>query len=111
MMTIEEQDDVQVVHLEARVVDAKTAGHIRETLQELMPHHKRFVLDLTATQLVDSGGLAGIVMLLKNMNSQQCRMVLCNLSKPVVTLFQLTKMDRLFKIQPDLKTAIVQCAE
>lgn len=106
MITIKETDDAVIAQVQSRVVDAKTAALLRESLLELMPRHRRYVLDLQQAQLVDSGGLAGLVMLLKSMNANQCEFVLCNLNKPVVALFQLTRMDRLFKTAADQAGAL-----
>lgn len=105
MITLDEKDNVLQAQVQAKVIDAKTAGLVRETLMEHVPRCRRFILDLQLCQLVDSGGLAGVVMLLKGMNANQCELVLCNLNKPVISLFQLTRMDRLFKIEADVPAA------
>ncbi|HEX4916679.1 MAG TPA: STAS domain-containing protein [Limnobacter sp.] len=105
MITLNESDEVLLAQVQAKVVDAKTAGLVRDTLLDVVPRYRRFILDMHACNLVDSGGLAGMVTLLKGMKANNCELVLCNLNKPVVSLFQLTRMDRLFKIEADLSAA------
>jgi anti-sigma B factor antagonist len=106
MITISDNNAIKIVTIESKIVDAKTAGAIRETISEMVPQNRQFVLDLSSTNLVDSGGLAGIVMLHKFCNAQQCELVLCGLSKAVIGLFKLTRMDRLFNLQENLQTSL-----
>ena len=106
MITVSENNSIMIVAVESKIVDSKTAGAIKETIAEMVPQNRQFVLDLSLAGLVDSGGLAGIVMLHKFLNAQQCQLVLCSLSKPVVALFKLTRMDRLFAIQEDVHSAL-----
>ncbi|MCR2747603.1 STAS domain-containing protein [Limnobacter parvus] len=106
MITVSENNAIKIVSVESKIVDAKTAGAIRETIAEMVPQNRQFVLDLSQTNLVDSGGLAGIVMLHKFLNGQQCQLVLCGLSKAVVGLFKLTRMDRLFDLQDDIQSSV-----
>lgn len=106
MITITDNNAIKVVKIESSIVDAKTAGSIRQTISEMVPQNRLFVVDLSATTLVDSGGLAGIVMLHKFLNAQQCKLVLCGLTKAVASLFKLTRMDRLFNVQDSIATSI-----
>ena len=106
MITVSDNNTVKVVTIESKIVDAKTAGAIRETISEMVPQNRQFVLDLSLTNLVDSGGLAGIVMLHKSMAAQKCELVLCGLSKAVIGLFKLTRMDRLFNLQDNLQSSL-----
>lgn len=106
MITITDNGNIKIIKIESSIVDAKTAGSIRQTISEMVPQNRIFIVDLSSTTLVDSGGLAGIVMLHKFLNAQQCTLVLCGLSKAVSSLFKLTRMDRLFNVQIDLETSI-----
>lgn len=106
MIKVSSNNAVKVVTIESKIVDSKTAGAIRETIAEMVPQNRQFVLDLSLTNLVDSGGLAGIVMLHKFLNSQNCELVLCGLSKAVIALFKLTRMDRLFNLQENLDSSL-----
>ncbi len=106
MITISDNNSIKIVTVESKIVDAKTAGAIRETISEMVPQNRQFVLDMSLTNLVDSGGLAGIVMLYKFLSAQKCELVLCGLSNAVVGLFKLTRMDRLFNVQDNLQTSL-----
>ena len=106
MITVAVNNSIRIVSIESKIVDSKTAGAVKETIAEMVPQNRQFVLDLSQTSLVDSGGLAGIVMLHKFLNAQQCQLVICGVTNPVMGLFKLTRMDRLFNLQENIPKAV-----
>jgi anti-sigma B factor antagonist len=106
MLRISEHNSVKIFTIEAKIVDSDVASALRATIMEIVPQNRHFVIDFSGTHLVDSGGLAGIVMLHKFLLGQDCHMSMCGLNKSVLGLFKLTRMDRLFDLQESLACSI-----
>ncbi|HEX4974420.1 MAG TPA: STAS domain-containing protein, partial [Pseudomonadales bacterium] len=85
--------------------DVKVAGAIRKTITDMVPQYTQFIVDFSKTNLVDSGGLAGLVMLQKFVKVNNCKLVLCHLSKTVNSMFEMTRMDKVFKLAESVETA------
>ena len=52
--------------------------------------------------MIDSGGLGGLVSILKATNASDAQLVIFGLQKPVRVMFELTRMHKLFEIYNDL---------
>ena len=56
------------------------------------------ILDLTDVNFVDSSALAVMVRGMKHCREQKGELVLCGMRQPVRIIFELTRMDRAFRI-------------
>ncbi len=59
---------------------------------------RKFVIDFTNTGYIDSSGLGVLVSLSKKIREQGGELRLASLNEDLRTLFELTKLDTLFKI-------------
>ena len=66
----------------------------------------KFVVDFTNTGYIDSSGLGVLVSLAKKIRESGGDLVLAGLNEDLRTLFELTKLDTLFAIQPSTEEAI-----
>lgn len=85
--------------LKSRVLDALAAGQ------------KRFVLDFTACEYVDSSGLGVLVAIKHACTRNHATLLIAALNKDLVTLFELTKCDTLFRIADSVELAIAALAK
>ena len=69
---------------------------------------KRVVVDLEKVSYIDISGLATLVEMLKRVLSQGGAFVLAGMSEKVKSLFEITKLDRLFSIFPSQQEAVSQ---
>ena len=67
---------------------------------------KKTVVDLTSVSYIDSSGLATLVEILKRTKSQAGNLVLSGLSEKVRSLFEITKLDKLFQVSPTQDDAV-----
>src|SRR3989338_8940522 len=67
---------------------------------------ERVVVNLKSVTYVDSSGLATLVEILKNIRQYGGKLKLSNLSPKIKSLFEITKLEKLFDIQPDEEEAI-----
>jgi len=79
-------------------LDSAEAGDFKEKLHaHIDAGNKKLVLDLEKVEFVDSSGLGAIIACRKKMGTEG-ELVIAGASDAVVGLFQLTRMDRVFRL-------------
>ena len=69
-----------------------------------------FVVDLSRVTVMDSGALSALISVKKLVEEEGGRMNLFALSPMIRRLFEITKLDRVFEIHPDERTAVAALA-
>ncbi len=98
--------DVLVITPYESRIDASSAADFKSQLIERIGdagHH--IILDLSQVHFIDSSGLGVIVSLLK-LTAGKGEISLCGIQDPVMSLFKMTRMDRIFKLYPSLAKAL-----
>lgn len=96
---------VKVLYLSGRL-EAATSDVLKEALQkELKADVKQFVFDLAGIGFVDSSGLGALVGSLRSVNKDGGDIRLAGLTPEVQTVFELTRLHRLFEIFDSPKVA------
>jgi anti-anti-sigma factor len=67
---------------------------------------RAIVLDMTRVKYVPSMGLGTLVMLMRHLKTSNQRFVLVGLQSEVRTVLAITRLDKLFEIQPDFDAAL-----
>lgn len=98
-----------VVLAVAGEVDLGTAPQLKDRLAELVADgHRHVVVDLTATEFLDSTGLGALVAGLKRLRAHQGDMkVVCNTAR-VRKVFEITHVDR---VVPMFDSVDAACSE
>ncbi|MBO9346641.1 STAS domain-containing protein [Chloroflexus sp. MS-CIW-1] len=98
--------NVAVLAIEGRF-DANTAPTVQQWLEQAtaMPG-ARVLVDLSATTFVDSTALATLVSAMKRCQQGQGAFALCGLRRPVLMIFELTRLDKAFNIFVDADHAL-----
>jgi len=90
-------------------LDAREAVDFKTKMAEYVSSGQHtIVLNLVEVRFIDSSGLGAIVSVLKLLG-RQGDLVLCGVTEPVMSLFKLTRMDRVFQIfanESDALTAL-----
>lgn len=68
--------------------------------------NKKTVVDLSKVTYIDSSGLATLVEMLKKTKGQGGSLGLAGMSEKVRSLFEITKLDKLFSIFPNAEQAV-----
>ena len=92
------ENGIAVVAFTQDSLDASNAKLFREDVQPVLEKNRCVLLDLAALQFVDSSGLGALLSSLRIMNERDGSLALCNMTKPVRTLFELVRMFRVFNI-------------
>lgn len=100
-----EGDLLIVTPLDNRI-DASVAPDFKGNLHVLINDGAlRIVLDLTHVEFIDSSGLSVLISILKSLSGKG-ELMICSICNTVMTLFKLTRMDRIFKIYDTVEDAI-----
>jgi anti-anti-sigma factor len=95
---VQKSDDVTVVDVDGQLIVGNRQELKQRVLQELEQGERKFVIDFAQTGYIDSSGLGVLVSLSKKIREQGGELRLSSLNEDLRTLFELTKLDTLFKI-------------
>ena len=90
-----EQDGVTILQV-AGEINISTSPDLRKVFEKNAG--KKLVVDLAKVNYIDSSGLATLVEMLKKMKSQGGSLGLAGMSEKVKSLFEITKLDKLFLV-------------
>lgn len=94
----EMEKGIAVVAFTQDSLDASNTKVFRDAIQPVLEQEDQVLLDLHALQFVDSSGLGALLSCLRTLSDRGGTLSLCNMSKPVRTLFELVRMFRIFDI-------------
>jgi anti-sigma B factor antagonist len=95
---VNREGDVTVVDVEGQLIVGNRQELKQKVLEELEGGERTFVIDFENTGYIDSSGLGVLVSLSKKIREQGGELRLAGLNEDLRTLFELTKLDTLFKI-------------
>ena len=91
--------DIVVVGLaEPGTLEASNVGPFRETMANLVKDATRLVIDMGNVTFLDSSGLGALVAVWRSLSSRDGEMKLCRIGPSVRTVFELTRIHRVFEI-------------
>ena len=103
---MEENGEVKVYHAEGDI-DINTSPQVKKVFEGAVKEkHKNVLIDLQKVGYIDSSGLATLVEILKNVKGYGGRLKLSNLSSKVRSLFEITKLEKLFDISDSQEEAL-----
>jgi anti-sigma B factor antagonist len=105
-MEIHQQDGITVIIIDERL-DAIMAQKLKDMVILSSNEGKnRLVIDLGKTRFIDSSGCGALVASLRVLLKKDGVMKIANPSSQALSLFQLTRLDRVFEIFPDVDAAV-----
>ena len=103
---IDPKKDLTVCHIDGEI-DINSSPMVKKSFDKLISQKTpKIVINLSKVTYVDSSGLATLVEILKNMRSYGGKMRLACMSPKIKSLFEITKLEKLFEIVADEETAI-----
>ena len=88
-------------------IDITCSPELKKIFDKLISQKTpKIVIEMSKVTYVDSSGLATLVGILKNMRSYGGKMRLSNLSPKIKSLFEITKLEKLFDIVADEAQAL-----
>jgi anti-sigma B factor antagonist len=105
-MTIEHINNVTVVMLPGKELDAGNSKEFKSTIAPVLKTHTQVVFDLSHLRFIDSSGLGAFLSCLRQLSTQGGELKLCGMSKSVYQTFELVRMHRIFDIYTSKDEAV-----
>ena len=110
LLAVSRERGVAVVAPTMKRLDASIAPAFKQEVVKLVEGgDTRLVLDLAGLEFLDSSGLGAMVSILKAIGPRGA-VAVCNARGAVQSLFQLTRMDKVFPLLPSREDAIARLA-
>jgi anti-sigma B factor antagonist len=110
MLSVQRERGVAVVTPNIKRLDASVAPAFKQAVVDLVQAgDTRLVLDLGGLEFLDSSGLGAMVSILKALGATGS-VAVCNVKGAVLSLFKLTRMDKVFTIVASREDAVARLA-
>lgn len=105
-MEIQKRDDVTVIVMDDRF-DATVAQKLKDMVRNVAEQHRiKLVIDLAKTRFIDSSGCGALVASLRAVMKSNGSMKIANPSAQAKSLFELTRLNKVFETYNDVETAL-----
>ncbi|MFH0824420.1 MAG: STAS domain-containing protein [Pseudomonadota bacterium] len=105
-MQLDKKNGVTIIATDERL-DALSAPQLKDTVKQLVADsEKRLVIDLAKTRFIDSSGCGALVASLRVLVKNGGDMKVARPSPQAKSLFELTRLHRVFEIFDDLESAL-----
>lgn len=102
-----QKDRPNVLPLEGEI-DLHVSPNVTASLQMMIKKKpKRLVVDLSRVTYVDSSGLAALIEGMQNVEEYGGMFALAGLQETVRAIFEIARLDQIFRIFPDADAALV----
>ena len=95
-----------ILELEGEI-DLHESPQIKEKIQPLVAaKHPQVLIDLGGVSYIDSSGLALFIEAMQRVQAYGGKFALCSLRPSVKSIFEIARLDQVFKIFPDRDSAM-----
>ncbi len=99
-------EDVDVLKLTGRL-DASSAKNLKGRVASLVKENRvKLIVDMAGVDFIDSSGLGSLVSSLRAVNEKDGDVKVAALQKQVRSIFELTRLHRIFGIFDDVEAAM-----
>lgn len=103
---LREEGEVRVVSCSGRM-DATTSPRFKEYIQNLISKGcTRLIISMEGVEFLDSSGLGALVACLRKVKDKKGEIKIAGLRPEVRSIFDMTRVSRLFDIHPDTDSAL-----
>jgi anti-sigma B factor antagonist len=103
-ISTENRNGKTILSLKEERLDAHNSGELKDYILKLLEDgHTRLVIDLSGVRFIDSSGLGALLSGYKNASLRSGSFVLAGLQPRVQSMFELTRLHRVFDIYPSLQ--------
>ena len=92
-------------------IDLHVSPNVAESLRAIIQKKpKRLVVDFARVSYIDSSGLAVLIEAMQNVDAYGGKFALAGLGDDVLPIFEIAKLDQVFRIFPDVDAALARAA-
>ncbi len=103
---VSKNGEVSLIEVEGQLIVGNRQELKQQVLEQLEGGDHKFVIDFANTGSIDSSGLGVLVSLSKKIREKGGELRLSSLNEDLRTLFELTKLDTLFRIADNKEEAL-----
>jgi len=106
-LKLEKINGYTVLFINEERIDAHNSGELKEAVLHLIEQGEiNIVVQLEQVRFIDSSGLGALLSGFKNAAAKSGKLALANMQQQVLSMFELTRLNRVFDIFADLKEAL-----
>jgi len=106
-LNLEKISDISVLTINEERIDAHNSGELKEYLLQMIEQgEKHIIVQLEHVRFIDSSGLGALLSGNKNIIAKSGKFALSNIQQQVMSMFELTRLNRVFEIYTDLNDAV-----
>ncbi len=106
-LKIEKKNEIVIINVKEERLDAHNSGDLKSEMQRLFEEgSKNILVDLHDVRFIDSSGLGALVSGFKNAISHHGNLKLSTLQTQVKSMFELTRLHRVFEIYASTSEAL-----
>jgi len=103
-ITQEKTKGFNLLVLQEERIDAHNSAELKEyILNNIKQGEVNIIVQLEQVRFIDSSGLGALLAGFKNAERKSGKLVLANLQPQVLSMFELTRLNRVFEIYADLE--------
>ncbi len=104
---IEQKKDGALICLMQGEININNSPELRKIFDAIIKRdEKRVLLDLSSVSYIDSSGLATLIEMFQRLKKIGGKLRLCNMAEKIKSVFELTKLNKLFEIFDTQETAL-----
>ena len=105
-LNLEKKNGYSVIFIQEERIDAHNSGELKEYILHLIEHGDvNIVVQLEHVRFIDSSGLGALLSGYKNAAAKSGKLALACCMQQVMSMFELTRLNRVFEIYTDLNEA------
>lgn len=105
-ITLEKINNFSVLTILEERIDAHNSGELKAYLLKIIEEgEQQLLIQLQHVRFIDSSGLGALLSGHKHLAAKAGRLVLANIQQQVLSMFELTRLNRVFDIYADLAEA------
>jgi anti-sigma B factor antagonist len=104
-LNLEKVNGYSVLTILDERIDAHNSGELKEYLLQMIEDGENQIIQLRYVRFIDSSGLGALLSGNKHILTKSGRLILVNIQKQVLSMFELTRLNRVFEIYASLDEA------
>ena len=108
-LEVEDSGDVSVVHfVDKKILDEQNIQMIGDDLFRLVDElgRRKILLNFGNVEFLSSAALGKLITMNRKVQAVRGKLILCNISKEIREVFEITKLDKFFKIMKEEQQAL-----
>lgn len=105
-ISLSEKNSIAIIKIEEENLDVSNVKDLKKEVLDVLSDRNKIIFDMSELQFVDSSGVGVLLFFLREMGKKQGDVKLVGINKPVQTLFELIRMQKVFEIYSNVDEAM-----